>query len=126
MRGKPALRDQWGRFHRHEWRLESSLYIGCHQRVAEETHACTCGRREKRPVKPECTKCAENARLQEQVKVANKAVDLLTEDRDGAEARAERRKEALDAWGRYSLSSKPSKELLVEALRLTDAAEEPR
>ena len=43
-----------------------------------------------------------------------------------AEALAERREEALDAWGRYSLSSKPSKELLVEALRLTDAAEEPR
>ena len=42
------------------------------------------------------------------------------------EALAERRKEALDAWVRYSLSSKPSKELLVEALRLTDAAEEPR
>ncbi|KKK72581.1 hypothetical protein LCGC14_2902470, partial [marine sediment metagenome] len=41
-------------------------------------------------------------------------------------ALAERRKEALDAWGRYSLSSKPAKELLVEALRLTDAAEEPR
>ena len=43
--------------------------------------------------------------------------------RDRYKALAERREEALDAWGRYSRSSKPSKELLVEALRLTDAAE---
>ena len=83
---------------------------------------------------------AENARLQEQVKEANEVmglaiaalnervreVDLLKRERGDYKALAERRGEALDAWGRYSLSSKPSKELLVEALRLTDAAEEPR
>ncbi len=78
---------------------------------------------------------AENARLQEQVKEAERELaehGCLKVEREAFRARdrykalAERRKEALDAWGRYSLSSKPSKELLVEALRLTDAAEEPR
>jgi len=83
---------------------------------------------------------AENARLQEQMKEADEVVvlavaalhervqevDLLKRERDDYKALAELRGEALDAWVRYSLSSKPSKELLVEALRLTDAAEEPR
>ncbi|KKN21872.1 hypothetical protein LCGC14_0921010 [marine sediment metagenome] len=82
------------------------------------------------------------ARLQEQVKEAEErlseridswdtafrgieavAKTLLTE-RNEAKALAERLTEALDAWVRYSISSKPSKELLVEALRLTDAASE--
>ncbi|KKM80258.1 hypothetical protein LCGC14_1341630 [marine sediment metagenome] len=57
---------------------------------------------------------------------ALQTIERLIAERDGYKALAERRKEALDAWGRYSLSSKPAKELLVEALRLTDAAEEPR
>ena len=86
---------------------------------------------------------AENARLQARVEEAEARVEeaddaagmfqlqmraamLIKDERDGYKALAERRKEALDAWVRYSLSSKPSKELLVEALRLTDAAEEPR
>ena len=84
---------------------------------------------------------AENARLQARVEEAEKEIgetwargleiwdyvhlQLLTEP-DRYKALAGRRKKALDAWVRYSLSSKPSKELLVEALRLTDAAEAPR
>ena len=83
---------------------------------------------------------AENARLQARVEETDEVmglaiaalnerireVGLLKRERDDYKALAGRRKEALDAWVRYSLSSKPSKELLVEALRLTDAAEEPR
>ncbi len=80
----------------------------------------------------------ENARLQAEEAEAERktywecyqravAVYRYMKGRDDRyKALAERRKEALDAWGRYSLSSKPSKELLVEALRLTDAAEAPR
>ena len=83
---------------------------------------------------------AENARLQTRVEEADEVmglavaalnervqeVDLLKRERDDYKALAKRLNEALDAWVRYSLSSKPSKELLAEALRLTDAAEEPR
>ncbi len=81
-----ALRDRQGRFHRHgEWRLESSTLVGCHQRVTEETYACGgCGERERRAVKPVCSKCAEMANLRaeraaalEALGAAQKIVDIL-------------------------------------------------